>query len=145
LHPAEAIGVNGVLSVVVAPVLVRLDTLRKGRTYELLITSQAAGQADDGRRLPLQTKVLFRGVHCDLELDLSEKTKRKPVQCCRHSIRCPAKRLLYQTSSGQRCSQSSRRELWRLLPLSLCQHRFEQQPQKELTCEEPIAGSGLTT
>jgi hypothetical protein len=33
LHPVEAIGVNGLHSIVVAPVLVRLDMLRKGRTY----------------------------------------------------------------------------------------------------------------
>jgi hypothetical protein len=75
LHPVEAIGVNGVHSVVVAPVLVRLDMLRKGRTYELLITRHAAGQADNGRRPPLETTVLFRGVHGRLELDLSGKDK----------------------------------------------------------------------
>ena len=38
LHPVEAIGVNGLHGVVVAPVLARIDMLRKGRTYELLIT-----------------------------------------------------------------------------------------------------------
>ena len=75
LHPVEAIGVNGVHSVVVAPVLVRLDMLRKGRTYELLITRHAAGQADKGRRPPLETTVLFRGVHGRLELDLSGRDK----------------------------------------------------------------------
>ncbi len=75
LHPVEAIGVNGVHSVVVAPVLVRLDMLRKGRTYELLITRHAAGQVDNGRRPPLQTTVLFRGVHGRLELDLSGRDK----------------------------------------------------------------------
>ena len=75
LHPVEAIGVNGVHSVVVAPVLVRLDMLRKGRTYELLITRHAAGQVDNGRRPPLETTVLFRGVHGRLELDLSGKDK----------------------------------------------------------------------
>jgi hypothetical protein len=75
LHPVEAIGVNGVHSVVVAPVLVRLDMLRKGRTYEVLITRHAAGKADNGRRPPLETKVLFRGVHGRLELDLSARDK----------------------------------------------------------------------
>jgi hypothetical protein len=75
LHPVEAIGVNGVHSVVVAPVLVRLDMLRKGRTYELLITRHAVGQADNGRRPPLHTTVLFRGVHGRLELDLSGRDK----------------------------------------------------------------------
>ena len=37
---AEAIGVNGLHAVVVAPVLVRVEILRKGTTYELLITER---------------------------------------------------------------------------------------------------------
>jgi len=32
LHPVEAIGVNGLHAVIVAPVLVRVEILRKGRT-----------------------------------------------------------------------------------------------------------------
>ena len=40
LHPVEAIGVNGLHAVVVAPVLVCVEILRKGRTYELLITER---------------------------------------------------------------------------------------------------------
>ncbi len=77
LHPVEAIGVNGLHSVVLAPVLVRLDMLRKGRTYELLITRHAPGKADNGHRPPLETTVLFRGVHGRLELDLLGKDKAK--------------------------------------------------------------------
>lgn len=75
LHPVEAIGVNGLHSIVVAPVVVRLEVLRKGRTYELLITRHAPGKADNGHRPPLETTVLFRGVHGRLELDLSGKDK----------------------------------------------------------------------
>lgn len=75
LHPVEAVGVNGMHSVVVAPVLVRLDMLRKGRTYELLITRHAAGQASNGRRPALENTVLFRGIHGRLELDLSGRDK----------------------------------------------------------------------
>ena len=44
LHPVEAIGVNGLHAVVVAPVLVRIEMLRKGRTYELLITQHRPGE-----------------------------------------------------------------------------------------------------
>ena len=77
LHPVEAIGVNGLHAVVVAPVLVRLEILRKGRTYELLITHHRSGIASDGNRPPLETKVLFRGIHGRLELDLSGKDKRQ--------------------------------------------------------------------
>jgi len=75
LHPVDAIGVNGLHAVVLAPVLVRLDMLRKGHTYELLITRHAPGKADNGHRPPLETKVLFRGVHGRLELDLAGRDK----------------------------------------------------------------------
>ena len=75
LHPVEAIGVNGLHAVIVAPVLVRVEILRKGRTYELLVTHHRSGIASDGKRPPLETKVLFRGIHGRLELDLSGKDK----------------------------------------------------------------------
>ena len=73
LHPVEAIGVNGLHAVVVAPVLVRVEMQRTGRTYELLITHHRSGIASDGKRPPLETKVLFRGIHGRLDLDLSGK------------------------------------------------------------------------
>jgi hypothetical protein len=41
----------------------------------LLITRHAPGQANNGRRPPLETTVLFRGVHGRLELDLSGRDK----------------------------------------------------------------------
>ena len=69
LHPVEAIGVNGLHAVVVAPVLVRIEMLRKGQTYELLITQHRPGEPIDGKRPALETKVLFRGIHGRLELD----------------------------------------------------------------------------
>jgi hypothetical protein len=75
LHPVESIGVNGLHAVVIAPVLVRIEMLRKERTYELLITQHRPGEACDGKRPVLETKVLFRGVHGRLELDLSGKDK----------------------------------------------------------------------
>ena len=77
LHPVEAIGVNGLHAVIVAPVLVRVEILRKGRTYELLITHHRSGKASDGKRPPLETKVLFRGIHGRLDLDLSGKDKNQ--------------------------------------------------------------------
>ncbi len=75
LHPVEAIGVNGLHAVLVAPALVRIEMMRKGSTYELLITHHRSGIASDGKRPPLETKVLFRGIHGRLELDLSGKDK----------------------------------------------------------------------
>jgi len=77
LHPVEAIGVNGLHAVVVAPVLVRIEMLRKGRTYELLITQHRPGATNDGKRPPLETRLLFRGIHGRLDLDLSGKEKDK--------------------------------------------------------------------
>jgi len=62
---------DGPHALVVAPAQVRLDTLRKGRTCELLITRRPPGQAEAGR---LETAVLFRGVHGRLE-DLSGSNK----------------------------------------------------------------------
>src|SRR5271166_2651212 len=75
LHPVEAIGVNGLHAVVVAPALVRIEMLRKERTYELLITRHWPGEVSDGKRPLLKTKVLFRGIHGRLELDLCGKNK----------------------------------------------------------------------
>jgi hypothetical protein len=77
LHPVEAIGVNGLHAVVVAPVLVRIEMLRKNRTYELLITRHWSGEVSDGKRPLLTTKLLFRGIHGRLELDLSSKDKNQ--------------------------------------------------------------------
>jgi hypothetical protein len=77
LHPVEAIGVNGLHSVVVAPVLVRIEMLRTGRTYELLITQHRPGATNHGKRPPLETRLLFRGIHARLDLDLSGKDKDK--------------------------------------------------------------------
>jgi len=75
LHPIDAIGVNGVHAVVVARALVRVQMLRTGRTYELLITGYRIGEAENGRRPPLVSQTLFRGVHGYLELDLWGKDK----------------------------------------------------------------------
>lgn len=75
LHPIDAIGVNGLHAVVVAPVLVRVEMFRAGRTCELLITRHWPGEAKGGRRPPLESKVLFRGVNGYLEVELSKKGK----------------------------------------------------------------------
>jgi hypothetical protein len=75
LHPVEAIGVNGLHAVVVASVLVRIEMVRTGRTYELLITQHRPGEASESKRPPLEAKVLFRGIHGRLELDLAGKDK----------------------------------------------------------------------
>jgi hypothetical protein len=70
LHPIDAIGVNGVHAVVVAPVLVRIELFRAGRTCQLLITKHEPGKVENGRRPPLENTVLFRGVNGLLDLTL---------------------------------------------------------------------------
>jgi hypothetical protein len=75
LYPVEAIAVNGLHAVVISTAVLRADMLRKGRTYELLITRHALGSATHGQRPQLETEILFRGVHGRAELDLSGKDK----------------------------------------------------------------------
>lgn len=70
LHPIDAIGVNGVHAVVVAPVLVRIELFRVGRTCQLLITEHEPGKVENGRRPRLENRVLFRGVNGLVDLDL---------------------------------------------------------------------------
>ena len=63
LHPIDSIGVNGVHAGVIAPVLVRIELFRAGRTCQLLITKHQPGKAENGRRPPLENSVLFRGMN----------------------------------------------------------------------------------
>jgi len=75
LHPVEAIAVNGLHSIVISPDVVRVDMLRKDRTYELLITRHFLGSVENGSRPHLETEILFRGIHGRLELDLCRRDK----------------------------------------------------------------------
>jgi hypothetical protein len=75
LHPVESIAVNGLHAVVIAPVLVRVDMLRKSRTYDVLITEHKPGGSDNGARPELESTILFQGLHGRIELDLAGKDK----------------------------------------------------------------------
>lgn len=75
LHPVEAIGVNGLHAVVISQALVRVDMLRKGSTYETLLTRHWMSPVANGQRPAMETKMLFRGIHGRLELDLRGKNK----------------------------------------------------------------------
>src|SRR5260370_33917921 len=70
LHPIDAIGVNGVHAVVVAPVLVRIELFRAGRTCQLLVTKHEPGKVECGGRPPLENRVLFHGVNGLVDLHL---------------------------------------------------------------------------
>jgi hypothetical protein len=69
LQPIDTLGVNGAHAVVVAPVLVRIELFRAGRTYQLLITKHQPGQCENGRRPSLESTILFRGVNGFLDLE----------------------------------------------------------------------------
>src|SRR6266704_1563777 len=73
LHPIDTIGVNGVHAVVVAPVLVRIELFRSGRTCQLLITRHEPGKVENGRRPPLENRVLVRGVDGFLDSEQASK------------------------------------------------------------------------
>jgi hypothetical protein len=75
LHPVETIAVNGLHAVVIATAILRADMLRKGKTYELLITRHWLSFVMNGPKPRLECEIVFRGIHGRLELDLSAKDK----------------------------------------------------------------------
>ena len=77
LHPLDAIGVNGVHALVVAPALVRVEMFRRGHTYDLLITRHAPGTRENGKRPSLENTTLFRALAGYLELDLTRAKKNR--------------------------------------------------------------------
>jgi hypothetical protein len=77
LHPVETIAVNGLHAVVIATAILRADMLRKGRTYELLITRHWLSSVADSQKPRPESEILFRGIHGRLELNLSGSDKGK--------------------------------------------------------------------
>lgn len=74
LHPIDVVGVNGVHAVVVAPILVRIELFRTGRTCQLLITRHEPKKVEHSRRPRLGNTVLFRGVNGFLQPGEGETT-----------------------------------------------------------------------
>jgi hypothetical protein len=75
LQPLDSLGVNGVHAVVVAPILVRIDLFRAGRTCQLLITKHEQGSIETGRRPLLKNTLVFRGVDGLLDGELWGKDR----------------------------------------------------------------------
>jgi hypothetical protein len=75
LHPVETIAVNGLHAVVISNSMLRADMLRKGKTYELLITRHWLSFVTNGPKPRLECEIVFRGIHGRLELDLTAKDK----------------------------------------------------------------------
>lgn len=77
LHPLDAVGVNGVHAVVVAPTLVRLEVFRSGHTYQVLISKHSAGDVRNGRRPSIETEMLFKGLDGYLDIELWGRDKAR--------------------------------------------------------------------
>ena len=75
LQPLDGLGVNGLHAIVVAPVVVRIDLFRAGRTCQLLISKHELDRIEVGRRPSLRSTLLFRGVDGLLEIELWGKDR----------------------------------------------------------------------
>lgn len=75
LQPLDGLGVNGLHAIVVAPVVVRIDLFRAGRTCQLLITKHELESIEGGRRPFLRNTLLFRGVDGLLDIELWGKAR----------------------------------------------------------------------
>lgn len=73
LHPIDSLKANGAHAVVVAPILVKVDMFRFGRTCQLLIVKHEPLVEVPGKRPELKSTVLFRGVDGYLALEPEAK------------------------------------------------------------------------
>jgi hypothetical protein len=97
LHPIDAIGVNGVHAVVIAPILVRIELFRAGRTCQLLITKHQPGKVESGRRPHLENSVVFHGVNGFLDREQFGKLihRVRPCLSSGHAVARSGKFLPY--------------------------------------------------
>jgi hypothetical protein len=70
LQPLDSLGGNGRHAIVVADELVRVEMLRIGQTYDLLISKHELRSLAQGRRPALQSTVVFRGREGRLAIEL---------------------------------------------------------------------------
>jgi hypothetical protein len=70
LQELDRIGANGVHAVVIAPELIGVEMARIEQTYQLLITHHRIGAVADGKRPPVESVVLFRGIDGQLPQEL---------------------------------------------------------------------------
>jgi hypothetical protein len=75
LHPIDSLGPNRAHTVVVAPVLVKVDMFRYGRSYQLLISRHEPQPTSSGKRPTLKSTEIFRGTDAFLPLELFGKDK----------------------------------------------------------------------
>ena len=69
LQRVDSVGVNGVHAIAVAPILLRLEMVRIGRTYDLFITRHSLAHLDGNRRPRLDSSIVFNGRRGTLEME----------------------------------------------------------------------------
>ena len=73
LQPLDSLSGNGRHAIVIAPLLVRIEMLRVGRTYELAISKHALAGSEERRRPTLTSQLLFHGRQGTLAVELWKK------------------------------------------------------------------------
>jgi hypothetical protein len=73
LQRVDSVGANGVHAIAIAPLFLRLEMIRIGRTYDLFITRHCLSNADKNRRPKIESSIVFYGRRGMLELDLWDK------------------------------------------------------------------------
>ena len=131
LHPVEAIGVNGLHAVMVAPVLVRVEMLRKGRTYELLITQHRPGVDQRWQATsPGDEESCFGAFTVAWIWICPERTRTKLARFCRRSIRAPGRK-----SAIPKRFRQAVRAITGAVNCDGCSHcHYVRPPQKEEQC-----------
>jgi hypothetical protein len=75
LQTLDWLTVNGTHAVILAPVLIRVEMLRIGRTYDLCITKHQPLAVEAGKRPQLIAEEIFRGERGYLSLELWSREK----------------------------------------------------------------------
>jgi hypothetical protein len=75
LHPIDGLCVNGPHAIIIAPILMRIDLFRAGRTCQLLISKHEPETIENGRRPFLKNGLVFRGVDGLLDVELWSKDR----------------------------------------------------------------------
>jgi len=75
--PIDSLGNNGRHAVIVSPELVRIEMLRVGRTYELILTHHHLIFTEGQMRPRIASKVLFRGFQGTLALEIWKDAHRE--------------------------------------------------------------------
>ena len=129
LHPVEAIGVNGLACRRGGTGAGASRDATQGTDLRTADYAAPTGATNDGKRPPLETRLLFRGIHGRLDLDLSGKDKDKAGTVLPTFYSRAGEEVGYQSvsRSGSRHHQGG--ELRRMFALSLCQSAAEERGQ----------------